>query len=55
MHNMRSYAMRGAVPVPFTAHLTSTTVTRQVSALNPALHIPASVVANCKKNALRQG
>jgi len=37
---MRSYAMRGAVPVLFTAHLLTIAVTRQVSALNPALRIP---------------
>jgi hypothetical protein len=49
MHNMRSYAMRGAVPVLFTAHLINNTVTRQVSALNPALRIPHTVSGNAKK------
>ena len=43
MHNMRSYAMRGAVPVLFAAHLLILAVTRQVSALNPALRIPPNV------------
>jgi len=32
--------MRGAVPVFITAHLLTIAVTRQVSALNPALRIP---------------
>jgi hypothetical protein len=35
--------MRGAVPVLFTAHLIKHAVTRQVSALNPALRIPPTV------------
>jgi hypothetical protein len=46
MHNMRSYAMRGAVPVLFAAHLLILAVTRQVSALNPALRIPSNVVCH---------
>jgi hypothetical protein len=41
--NKRSYAMRDAVLVLFTAHLTIITLTRQVSALNPALRIPPNV------------
>lgn len=40
--------MRGAVPVLFTAHLASITVTRQVSALNPALRIPPNVGQHIK-------
>lgn len=43
---MRSYAMRGAVPVIARSHLLTFAVTRQVSALNPALRIPPNVVAN---------
>ncbi|GEM_PF-3985608 len=43
---MRSYAMRGAVPVLFTAHLLKLAVTRQVSAQNPALRIPPNVSNN---------
>jgi len=35
--------MRGAVPVLFAAHLLTLAVTRQVSALNPALRIPPNV------------
>ena len=45
---MRSYAMRGAVPVSFAAHLINITVTRQVSALNPALRIPPTVSGDIK-------
>lgn len=40
---MRSYAMRGAVPVLFIAHLITIVVIRQASALNPALRIPLNV------------
>lgn len=40
---MRSYAMRGAVPVLLSAHLINITVTRQVSALNPALRMPRTL------------
>lgn len=36
--------MRGFVPVLFAAHLINITVTRKVSALNPALRIPLTVV-----------
>lgn len=43
MHNKRSYAMRGAVPVLFSAHLVTNALTRQVSASNPALRIPPTV------------
>jgi hypothetical protein len=43
---MRLYAMRGAVPVSFAAHLLINAVTRQVSALNPALRIPPTVIRN---------
>jgi len=39
--------MRGAVPVLFAAHLIKLAVTRQVSALNPALRIPLSVRRPC--------
>jgi hypothetical protein len=46
---MRSYAMRGAVPVLFTSHLFKLTVTRHVSALNPALRIPPNVMGKFKK------
>jgi hypothetical protein len=43
--------MRGAVPVLFAAQLINITVTRQVSALNPALRIPPNVsVHKTKKN-----
>ena len=38
--------MRGVVPVLFAAHLLTFAVTRQVSALNPALRIPPNVVCN---------
>ncbi len=41
--------MRDAVPVSLTAHLRNVTVTRQVSALNPALRIPPAVVNKRKK------
>lgn len=41
--------MRGVVPVLFAAHLLTFAVTRQVSALNPALRIPPNVVANLKR------
>jgi hypothetical protein len=47
---MRSYAMRGAVPVSFAAHLINTTVTRKVSALNPALRIPLTVTMHYEKD-----
>ena len=43
---MRSYAMRGAVPVLFATHLINLTVTRQVSASNPALRIPPNVIGH---------
>jgi len=45
--------MRGAMPVLFTAHLLILAVTRQVSALNPALRIPLNVTAKQKKAAPR--
>ena len=45
---MRSYAMRGAVPVLLSVHLITIAVTRQVSALNPALRIPPNVGGNAK-------
>lgn len=48
MHNKRSYAMRGAVPVLFSAHLITNALTRQVSASNPALRIPPTVSTNAK-------
>ena len=35
--------MRGAVPVLLSVHLITIAVTRQVSALNPALRIPVNV------------
>jgi len=38
--------MRGAMPVLFTAHLLILAVTRQVSALNPALRIPLKVMCH---------
>lgn len=37
--------MRDAVPVLFTAHILTIAATRQVSAMNPALRIPANVCA----------
>jgi len=40
---MRSYAMRAAVPVLLAAQLINSVVTRQVSAMNPALRIPPNV------------
>jgi hypothetical protein len=43
---MRSYAMQGAMPVLIAAHLLKLAVTRQVSALIPALRIPPSVMPN---------
>ncbi len=46
---MRSYAMRGAVPVLLTAHLIKLSVTRQVSTLNPALRIPPPFVNKCRR------
>ena len=41
--------MRGAVPVLFTSHLFKLTVTRHVSALNPALRIPPNVTCYVKR------
>jgi len=41
--------MRGAVPVLISAHLITIVVTRQVSALNPALRIPPPLYAMLKK------
>jgi hypothetical protein len=40
--------MRGAVPVFISAQLLTIAVTRQVSALNPALRIPPNVRAHAK-------
>ena len=47
---MRSYAMRVAVPVLATSHLLTFAVTRQVSALNPALRIPPPLWASVKND-----
>ncbi|MBN2612766.1 MAG: hypothetical protein JXB00_14515 [Bacteroidales bacterium] len=44
---MRSYAMRVVVPVLSATHLINLVVTRQVSALNPALRIPPTVLQAC--------
>lgn len=49
MHNMRSYAMRGAVPVLVTSHLLTYATTGQVSASNPALRIPLNVMWHLKE------
>ena len=49
MHNKRSYAMRGAVPVLFSDHLVTNALTRQVSASNPALRIPPTVSVYSKR------
>ena len=46
--------MRGAVPVLLSVHLITIAVTRQVSALNPALRIPPNVSVHAKKTADRQ-
>lgn len=40
--------MRGAVPVLISAHLITIVVTRQVSALNPALRIPPPLCVSVK-------